>query len=296
LVSEELAGFAFSSSFAALRPLPDGPEALWLWAILNSTAGTAARLRLLEGAEFSKEGAEISTLPLSRLLELPVPVSSPSWMDVRGQVLELRQRAALARPEEEIGQSWWRTARLRHRQRWDLVLATPRPELLEQGIPLRELAQHFRAGRRIKKLLEVSRSGWFPALIPEDLRKHGQPRRWTPEVDGVVGRADDIVVTAVGRRGQAAVLRQPTVIDAGLVVIRLFDRNLATRIVDFLISERGQSLRALHVSGASIPHLGLKALQDLRVPQDVFERHGQPAPLSESMGKLSTELDRLLWT
>jgi len=157
LVSDELAGFAFSSTFAALRPLPDGPEALWLWAVLNSSAGMAARARLVEASGLSK-------LPLSRLLELPIPLSPPTWAELRVRVLELEQRAARTRPKAEVGQSWWRTARLRYRQRWGLVLATPRPDLLEQGTPLRELAERIRVGRRIQKSLDIHRPGWLPAL------------------------------------------------------------------------------------------------------------------------------------
>jgi len=91
-------------------------------------------------------------------------------------------------------------------------------------------------------------------------------------------------------------LRQRAVIDAGLVVIRLRDSNLAERVVAFLNSERGQSLRALLVSGVTIPHFGPRALRDLRIPTDVLDRRSEFELVHESVGSLSTELDGLLWT
>ncbi len=290
LVSADLAGFVFSSTFAALRPLPDGPEALWLWAVLNSSAGVAARSRLAEGTSLPE-------LSLSRLLELPVPLSPPGWAESRTRVSELQQRSVRIRPTDAVGQSWWRIAQLPRRRRWDLLLATPRPELFAQGMPLGELAEDIKVGRRINKTLDVSRPGWLPALTAQDLRKHGQRQKWTPELTGLVAEPDDIVVAEVGRRGPATVVRERTVIGASVIVVRLYDPNLAQPIVTFLNSEFGQSLRALLVSGAAIPHVGPRALRDLRVPQHVLDHPAGLEPAVDAgQPDLATALDGLLWT
>jgi len=290
LVSADLAGFVFSSTFAALRPLPDGPEALWLWAVLNSSAGVAARSRLAEGTGLPE-------LSLSRLLELPVPLSPPGWAESRTRVSELQRRSVRIRPTDAVGQSWWRIAQLPRRRRWDFLLATPRPELLAQGMPLGELAEDIKVGRRINKTLDVSRPGWLPALTAQDLRKHGQRQKWTPELTGLVAEPDDIAVAEVGRRGPATVVRERTVIGAGVIVVRLYDPNLAQPIVTFLNSEAGQSLRALLVSGAAIPHFGPRALRDLRVPQHVLDHPAGLEPAVDAgQPDLATTLDGLLWT
>jgi hypothetical protein len=286
LVSADLAGFVFSSTFAALRPVPDGLEALWLWAVLNSSAGVTARTRLAEGTG-------LAGLSLSRLLELPVPLSPPGWAEVRMQVSELHQRVVRTRPTDAVGQSWWRIAELPRQQRWDLLLATPRPELLAQGMPLGKLAEDIKVGRRINKSLGVPRPSWLPALTAEDLRRHGQPQQWTPDLTGVVAEPDDIAVAEVGRRGPAAVLHKRTVIGAGVVVVRLHDPSLAQPIVTFLNSEPGQSLRGLLVSGVAIPHFGPRALRDLRIPPHVL---GHPPPAEASKPDLVSALDGLLWT
>lgn len=288
LVSAEHSGFAFSAAYLALRPVVLR-EGLQLWALLNSTAGQAARQAIAVGSAASR-------LTVSMLLELQVPVIPPAeWAQLETPVAALHDAAATTTAKAEVGQSWWRLAELPRERSWSLYLATRNPEVLEEGVPLHELAVEFRAGQKIDVLSDAPRPGWLPYLSPQQLRSGAGPAAWA-RPRSVVANAGDIVVAEVGQRGPASVVSKPLIPGRGMSLVRLRDANLASRIVAYLNSEAGQAVRALLVTGSFIPHFGLQPLRALRIPERVLAGEDPEPNLAPPVSEpLNMRLDALLW-
>lgn len=288
LVGPEHSGFAFSAAYLALRPAPK-IDSLQLWALLNSTPGQTARHAVAIGPITPR-------LTVSMLFELQVPViPSDAWAALRTRVAALHQAAAEATTMTEVGQSWWRVAALPRGRSWSAYLATKRPDVLEEGMALEELAVEFRAGQKADVLSDVPRPNWLPYLSPRELRTGAEPATWAPS-SPVVANPGDIVVAEAGRRGPAQLVAQPLIPGWGVSLIRLRDADLAPRVVAHLNSEPGQAVRALLVTGSFIPHFGLRSLRAMRIPSSALAGDAPvTSPTPAVPEPIRTRLDALLW-
>src|SRR5690606_19326981 len=96
-----------------------------------------------------------------RVLDLHVPVPPRYVLDVVEPRLRSLIDASIGE-EEEAATSWWRAADLRGKE-WRFALATPRPELLEAGVPLETFVRELRVGSH------SARSMYHPRPAPGNL-------------------------------------------------------------------------------------------------------------------------------
>lgn len=245
------------------------------------------------------------------MLGLVVPLPPGDWGSRRGRVAEIHALIAGSNDEQEVGQSWWRTAELPKHGSWGPYLATREPERLEYGAPLGDLAVETHAGVRVQHLAERPQPGWLPYLTSRDVRAVVAPSAWTNETR-LVAEPGDIVVAEVGARGPALPVTEALVPGNGLLLARFSSPDRAAAISSYLNSGPGQAVRRLLVSGVHIPHLGLGGLRRFPVPTDIltesipeavdpaFPALGLPGaahlmPNSSDM-PLSELLERLLWS
>ena len=287
LVAREHGGFVFSAGYTALRPNP-GVDGLWLWAVLNSASGQKAR-----GA--SSSGLSGPRASLGSVLEVQVPLPGADWSTKR-PVVEARHAAAAAIAlKSEAGQSWWRMARLPPGRSWHVYLTTQTPEVLEEGVPLGDLAHEFIPGRRVEVTLEEPRPGWVPYLSSRDLRTSGKPSAWTKD-QGFVAGPGDLAVAEVGHRGPAVRINESLVHGNGITIVRIPEPEVAARVLAYLNSQAGQAARAVLATGSTIPHFGVRALRSMRIPSAVLEADTAEALVDPPVEHLAAALEQELWS
>lgn len=283
LVSDTIAGALVSSTYYALRPRQE-VSALWLWGLLNSRSGFGLRKSL---------AASSTALLLSSadLLDIAVPLPTPGKQH---ELLETLQSEAATThiEEEEAPETWWRTADLRGSE-WRFMLASPRPELLHEGTPLKNYCGAIVKGRPARDIaVEAYEVGFLPVV---DIRmlSGNPPRRWVPVTAERVTAVHpgDLCVAAPGERSHATVVQTESVADLSVYVLRLREPRQGPALAQYLNGQEGFALRRMLISGAVIPSLRLEDLKSFPVRPSVLEHPVQdPRVIS-----LADRLERLLW-
>jgi hypothetical protein len=186
-------------------------------------------------------------------------------------------------------------ARLPRGEGWNVYLATREPERLKSGVPLERLATVFKVGRRPGVVLELPHPGTLPYLSSADLRHGARPSGWVVPV-GVVAEPDDLLVAEIGQRGPAVVADRTLAPGSGICVVHLEAPHHASAIAAYFNSEEGLAIRAILVTGTTVPHLDLRALRHFPIPQRVLTDTPIQQVIDDPAEPLHTVLDRLLWT
>lgn len=283
LLRPEHLGSLVSSAFLVLRPREG--LALWVWAVLTSRTGREFRSNLAVGS------AGRSTTKTA-LLELAIPVPPLAEADFIDQRLLAIERST-HREEEEAGGTWWRTADLRL-GKWSIALATPNPDVLEVGIPLRELCDVITRGRADPRdeHLEEPAPGYI-ALTDIAVLGGKSHRRWVPlePREPVIAHPGDLFVAAVGARPHAVVATKETAVDRNLFLLRLRDRAQGPAIAHYLNGQTGYGLRQALLAGGYIPGIRKDNLARLPVATAALEYMGTVEPLVP----LDQQLEHVLW-
>ncbi|MER6259065.1 hypothetical protein ABT203_05610 [Streptomyces sp900105245] len=285
LVDDRLNGALFSSRFTALRPLNSAP-ALWIWAVLNTQTGQARRTLLAAG----------STTPVvktSDLLDMELPI--PPIADIQNLYRALAQIEARTHREEESAEStWWTMADLRVRNDWAIMLATPRPELLEAGEPLGSFAWELARSRSTRKV-EVPEElpGTLPVVDVSALA--GKPiRRWVDPatVGATLINPGDLLVASVGDYSYATVAQRPGVADPHVFVLRLHDQPQGPALAHYLNGREGQATRRILLRGVTVPSLRRSDIERFPIPREALHCKGDIEPHVP----LAEQLEQVLWT
>ncbi|MET9966039.1 hypothetical protein ABZZ80_09055 [Streptomyces sp. NPDC006356] len=285
LVDERLNGALFSSRFTALRPAASS-VALWIWAVLNSRTGHARRALLAAG---SPTGA----VKASDLLDMELPV--PPLADTRrlGEVLAGIEKRT-HRAEASAESTWWRTADLRLRNDWAILLSTPRPELLEDGEPLGSFISELARSRS-------TRDAEVPEPLPDTVpvvdvsALAGKPiRRWVdPAAAGTAVIAPgDLLVAGLGDYAYATVAQHPGVADPHVFVLRLLDPTQGPALAHYLNGREGQATRRILLRGVTVPSLRRPDVERFPVPREALDFDGDIEPAVP----LADQLEQVLWT
>ncbi|MEV1114950.1 restriction endonuclease subunit S [Actinosynnema sp. NPDC049800] len=282
LIGEQHRALTFVN-FVALRP-EQPATGLWLWAALSSARGRALRRTLTVGTT--------GRLPLTALLNTPVPVPLPPTDPCYAQLSALHARTSVAVSSE--GRSWWRVTTLPVDGQWHRYLVTPTPEVFNDGVPLRELATII-AGRNPPGVFEQPRPGALPVLNGRSVDGN-KVQRWAEPGTGVVAEPGDVAVVEVGVRGRAALVTQSAIAGTGVLLVKPHDRSHGEALAAYLRSEPAQTLRGTLITGGVIPRLSRSTLAQLPVPHDALSASGdahaqQPSPHAP----LSEQLEQLLW-
>lgn len=284
LVSELMAGALVSSSFYALRP-GDQTSGLWVWGMLNCRSGIELRRSV-------SVGAASMVLSPGDLLDLPMPTPPLAAQSALMAGLHEVQEATNF-PEEEAPETWWRIADLRESE-WRLMLASPRPELLRDGTPLREYCGEIAKGRPIRDVASESEEIGFLPVVDIGTLSGNPARRWVPVTAERLTRVHpgDLGVAAVGERPHAAVVDVEAVADPNVYVLRLRDPSLGPSLMRYLNGREGYALRRMLISGASIPSLRRGDLEQLPVREEALDRLEPEI----SMASLADRLEQVLWS
>lgn len=253
-VRPEHLGAHVASTFLALRPASG--QALWIWAVLSSESGHVFREQLATtSASTSAHRAALLDL------ELPVPLE----VDDR-RLSDIQHRTY--REEDEAPATWWRTVDLATIE-WSLALATPNPELLDDGIPLGDLCSEITKGRR----------------VPADARGEG------PSATPLFAEPGDVLVSAIGRRGRARVVIGTEEVGSNVFRLRLHDLTFGEFVVRHLNSQVGVGLRQILTSGLAAESLSRDRLARLPVPVATL----RDVPADGPAVSLRQELEQEIW-
>ena len=283
LVSDLMSGALFSSTFYALRPSEQNC-APWLWGLLNSRSGIELRGRLSVGSATLR-------LTADELLGMTVPLPAPIKMDALIAALQ-NEAATTHLEEEEAPETWWRTTDLRGSE-WRFMLASPRPELLRDGTPLKDYCAEITKGRTIRDIAVTSDElGFLPVVDIRMLSGH-PPRRWVPATAERVTRVnpEEVCVAAVGERPHATVVETEAVADPNVYVLRLRAPSSGPALARYLNGREGFALRRMLISAGFIPNLRKGDLESLPVRPEALDRSVPDMPLIA----LADRLERLLW-
>lgn len=283
LVSDVMMGALVSSAFYALRPLEES-HAVWLWGLLNSRSGLELRRSLAAG----------STAPLlapGDVLDIAVPL--PTVVHQHGLTAALQSEASMTHvDEEEAPETWWRIADLRGSE-WRFMLASPRPDLLQEGIPLKGYCRELAKGRPVLDVaVETQEAGTLPVIDIHMLSGY-PPRRWAPAISERLTHVHpgDLCVAALGERPLATVVKSEAVADSNVYVLRLHTPALGPALAQYLNGREGFALRSMLISRSSIPNLRRRDLENLPVRPEALD---EPAPAMPVV-PLADRLERLLW-
>lgn len=284
LVSGRLMGAAVSSGFYALRPLSES-RALWLWAVLNSRSGLNLRSRIAIGASSKFTN-------LGDLLEMQLPLFAQSRLAAITPTLgEMEEGTHLE--EEEAPETWWRIAELRGAE-WRFMLASPHPEALDEGMPLKDYCSQIVEGRPVRDIaIEIEEPGFLP-VVDARMLSGGPARRWVPPnlEHLTLVRPGDLCLTSVGPRPHATVLQVEAVAGPTTHVLRLREPSLGPALAKYLNGSRGFAMRRLLTSGATIPRLTRRDLEALPVRDDLLDKLGQYDPVQLP---IADRLEGALW-
>jgi hypothetical protein len=282
-VSDRMIGALISSTFYALRS-GDERSALWIWGLLNCRSGRELRRSL-------SSGSAAMTLSPADLLDLQVPM--PPLAQHYPLVAALRDVEATTHiPEDEAVESWWRTSDLRGAE-WRFILASPEPELLRVGTPLRDFCGEIAKGRPIRDVARESEEVGFVPVVDIRMLSGTPARRWVPAGgDGLTPVSPgDLCVAAVGERSHAAVIHMQAVVDPNVYVLRLRNPGQGPALARYLNGQEGFALRKMLISGAFIPNLRRRDLERLPVREEAL----RPIESEMHVAPLADRLERLLW-
>jgi hypothetical protein len=283
LVSDRMAGALVSSTFYALRPGYE-TSALWLWGLLNCRSGLELRRSL-------SVGSASMLLSPGDLLDLPVPM--PSLAQQHALIADLRDLEATTRiQEEEAAETWWRTADLRGNE-WRLMLASPRPDLLQDGTPLRDYCGEIAKGRPVREIASESEEVGSLPVVDIRMLSGNPPRRWVPVTADRTTRVHpgDLCVAAVGERPHAAIVQFEAVADPNVYVLRLRNPALGPALAQYLNGQEGFALRRMLISGAFIPNLRRGDLEQFPVREEALDQLDPDTPVTP----LADRLEQVLW-
>ncbi len=283
LVGQQHRGLSFVN-FVALRP-EMRTTGLWLWAALTSSSGCALRRTVTVGTS--------GRLPLTVLLNTPIPEPPPLDDPRYVRIAALHDRTRVSAKSE--GHSWWHVATLPLDGQWHLYLATPAPEVFDEGTPLGQLVTVL-GGRTPQTTFERPRPGAVPVLNGRSV--DGQHvTRWADPGAGTNAEPGDIAVVEIGIRGRAAVVTQPAIAGTGVLLLKPHDRSLGEALAAYLRSEPAQTLRATLTTGGVIPRLSRSTLAQLPVPDEALTASGtETSSPAEASTSLSEQLEQLLWS
>lgn len=281
LVGTEMNDMQFSHTFTALRPDTD-TDALWLWACLNTTAGTEVRAALAISSGSILERVDPTVLP--------IPNPTPTWAEVRPQVLALQQQSAAPLREMDKGQSWWRREELDPRGNWMQRLSGPNPDEFEQGETVGDLASEVRRGRKPRIAVEHPAAGYLPVTEARNLEGR-PPRLYALPEDGVVATPGDVLIPTFRGAIGAALATENCVVGHSLLLVRPQDPSAAPQLVAALNSPTGQRQLRFRSTGITIPQLSVEGLRQFRIPGS----HGGLDGNAAVRPTLSELLDRVLW-
>lgn len=284
IVSELMAGALVSSTFYALRP-GDQMSGLWIWGMLNCRSGIELRRSV-------SVGAASMLLSTGDLLDLPVPM--PPLVAQSALMAGLHEAQAATRvPEDEAPETWWRIADLRASE-WRLMLASPRPELLQDGTPLRDYCGEIARGRPVRDFASESEEIGFLPVVDIGTLSGNPSRRWVPATADRLTRVHpgDLCVAAVGERPHAAVVDADAVADPNVYVLRLRDPSLGPALMRYLNGREGYAFRRMLISGAAMPSLRRRDLEQLPVRKHAFDSPEAETPVAS----LADRLEQVLWS
>ncbi|MFM9378796.1 hypothetical protein [Gordonia sp. VNK21] len=236
-------------------------------------------------------GSAALLLALSDLLDIAIPL--PTLIKQHALIEALQSEASTTHlEEEEAPETWWRTADLRGSE-WRFMLASPRPDLLQEGIPLKDYCSEIVKGRPVRDgAVEEQEVGFLPVA---DIRmlSGNPPRRWVPATAErvTVVRPGDLCVAEPGERPHATVAQTEAVADLRVYVLRLRDPHLGPALAQYLNGREGFALRKILISGAAIPILRRNDLENLPVRPEALDQLVPDLPVTP----LADRLERLLW-
>ncbi|MGW9027307.1 hypothetical protein ACWGQ5_24695 [Streptomyces sp. NPDC055722] len=253
---------------------------------MNSRSGHERRALLAAG---SATGS-VKTADLLGM-ELPVPPLAHSQRlgRVLAQIEEGTHRA-----ETSAESTWWTTADLRVRNDWALTLATPRPELLDDGEPLSSFIRELAPSRSTRKA-EVAEElpGTLPVVDVSALA--GKPtRRWVEpgSAGATIIAPGDLLVAGVGDHSYATIAQRQGVADPHVFVLRLLDESQGPALAHYLNGREGQATRQILLRGATVPSLRRADVERFPVPPEALDYDGDIEPVVP----LAEQLEQVLWT
>lgn len=253
-VRPEHLGAHVASTFLALRPAPG--LGLWIWAVLSSEAGHVFRQQLATTSASSSAHR-------AALLDLAIPV--PAQVDDR-RLSDIQDRTY--READEAPATWWRTVDLATIE-WSIALATPNPEVLDDGVPLGDLCAEITKGRR----------------VPADARAE------RPSATPLLAEPGDVLVSAVGRRAHARVVTENEEVGPNVYRLRLHDPTLGEFVVRHLNSQVGVGLRQILTRGLAAESLSRDRLARLPVPAATL----RDLPADGPAVPLRRQLEQAIW-
>lgn len=273
LVSGEVRGLAFRG-FLIVRAFDEHADPVWLWAVLTSTSGVAAR-------EALSASSTVSTIKASLLADLAVPVPTLEQSQ-QPTFSALVPRPLVVETAGEESRSTWSLRDLRGAATWTAG-AVAHDE--EDGLPMSELGSTWSGSVDKRKWFAVPAPDRLEVLTHRRVRGHREPfRLWAT---GGKATTDGTVVFT--RTEPFRVLHAPAGfllskellaldIDArrGLlatapanVLQQMSAAGLATVLALYFSSPRGNSVLASAASGVVIRRLSLAALGAVRVPHEL---------------------------
>ncbi|MFE5025043.1 hypothetical protein ACFRAO_17310 [Streptomyces sp. NPDC056656] len=227
------------------------------------------------------------------LLEMAVPLPPLAEVQRLDRVLASIE-AGTHREEEPSESTWWVVADLRRRDDWGIMLATPRPELLEDGEPLGSFVREMKPSRSTRGFeVPTELQGTLPVVDVSALG--GRPtRRWAaPQSTTVTLIAPgNLLIARVGEYSYATVAQRPAVADPGIFVLRLHDQSQGPALAHFLNGREGQTRRRMFLRGVTVPSLRRTDIERFPIPAEALDFEGDVEP---DVG-LADQLERVLWT
>ena len=184
MIAAEHSGLCFTN-FVALRP-QHRTVGLWLWAVLSSLRGVHLRRAI-------SAGSTIPRVALTSLAAAPVPKPRPRTDPLYRDLADLHAAAGIAPTSE--GRTWWRVVSLAEGGDWHHHLATPHPEIFDQGTPLGDLATVV-AGRNPRLWFETARPGTVPVLSGRSVSGN-RIGRWAEPGSGPEAQPGDVAAESV---------------------------------------------------------------------------------------------------
>ncbi|MFA1541683.1 hypothetical protein [Actinomadura monticuli] len=283
LVSERMVGALISSTFYALRS-DNETSALWIWGLLNCRSGRELRRNV-------SSGSAALMLSLADLLDMQVPVLPLAQQHSLAAALR-DVEATTHIPEDEAAETWWRTADLRGEE-WRFMLASPQPDLLRVGTPLRDFCGEIAKGRPVRDVATESEETASLPVVDISMLAGNPARRWVPAHDHGLTPVypGDLCVAAVGERPHAAVIFVEAIADPNVYVLRLRTPAQGPALAQYLNGQEGFALRKMLISGAYIPNLRRQDLEQLPIREEALH----PVEPDVPVAPLADRLEQLLW-
>ncbi|MFC8421280.1 hypothetical protein ACFUN7_10415 [Streptomyces sp. NPDC057236] len=217
----------------------------------------------------------MASVKMPDLLETGVPL--PPLLEVqRLDGVPASIEAGTHREEEPSESTWWVTADLRLRDDWGIMLATPRPELLEDGEPLGSFVREMKPSRSTRGFeVPTALPGTLPVVDVSVLG--GRPtRRWAAPRSTTVTliTPGDLLISRVGEYSYATV----THADPGVFVLQPHDQSQGPALTHFLNGREGQTRRRMFLQGMTVPSLRRADIERFPIPAEALEFEGDVDP------------------